>query len=68
MYALMCLLIPLFSECLVAHITVVLALLLEVSESTLQNNRKKNMRIPAGRYVSFKPQSNEMFSWYGAEG
>jgi hypothetical protein len=24
------------------------------------------MRIAAGRYVNFKPQSSEMFSWNGA--
>jgi hypothetical protein len=28
----------------------------------------KNMRIPVGRYVSWKPQCSEMFSWYGERG
>jgi hypothetical protein len=26
------------------------------------------MKIPVGRYVSWKPQCSEMFSWYGEEG
>jgi hypothetical protein len=28
----------------------------------------KNMKIPAGRYVSLKPQCREIFSWYGERG
>jgi hypothetical protein len=26
---------------------------------------RKNMKIPVGRYLSWKPQSSEMSSWYG---
>jgi hypothetical protein len=26
------------------------------------------MKIPVGRYVNWKPQCSEMFSWYGERG
>jgi hypothetical protein len=55
---------PLLSEWLITHTAAILALLLKVSESTLKITGQ-NMRIPVGRYVSWKPQCSEMFSWYG---
>jgi hypothetical protein len=55
---------PLLSECLITDPAAILALLLKVCESTLQNNRK-NMNIPVGRYVSWRPRCSEMFRWYG---
>jgi hypothetical protein len=51
---------PLLSECLITDPAAILALLLKVCESTLQNN-KKNMNIPVGRYVSWRPQCSETF-------
>jgi hypothetical protein len=42
MYALMSFQFPLLSECLIAHITGVLALLFKVGESVLLYNRKKD--------------------------
>jgi hypothetical protein len=67
MYALMSLQISLLIECLTAHITGVLALLLKGSESTCKI-AGKNMRIQVGRYLGLKPQSSEMFGWYGERG
>jgi hypothetical protein len=42
MYALMYLQYPLLSECLTTEVAAILALLLKVSECTLQNNTKKH--------------------------